>query len=61
MRPAYPSGPVTDPTGPASGEKRVIRGGSWNYSANDLRPAFRNNNSTGFRNFILGFRLVMQP
>ena len=29
---AYEAGPLTDPTGAASGANRVLRGGSWNYS-----------------------------
>lgn len=35
----YPSAPVTNPTGPASGTKRVVRGGSFND--NDVRSSRR--------------------
>ncbi len=38
---AYPSGPVTDPTGPSSGQYRVFRGGSWNDGESNLRSADR--------------------
>ena len=37
----YSSSPETDPTGPESGTYRVLRGGGWNYSANDCRVAKR--------------------
>ncbi len=56
---AYPSTPVTDPQGPASGSQRVFRGGAFSLSAVDCRSAVRAAvapNSTGFRN---GFRVVL--
>ena len=37
----YPSGHVTDPTGPSSGEKRVLRGGYYDDLVVDLRSACR--------------------
>jgi formylglycine-generating enzyme required for sulfatase activity len=37
----YPAGPLTDPTGPASGSYRVIRGGGWYDSAQNCRSANR--------------------
>jgi sulfatase modifying factor 1 len=54
---AYPSGTVTDPTGPASGSSRVIRGGSWIYTGTVLRSARRVLHSPGGRNYYLGFRV----
>jgi len=40
------------------GSNRVVRGGSWNNNAQNLRSAYRNNDSPGDRNDNLGFRLV---
>ena len=54
----YPSGEVTDPIGPSSGSYRVIRGGSWNYYAQNLRSANRNGVTPGYRFSGVGLRLV---
>ena len=52
----YPSGKVTNPTGPTSGEYRVLRGGSWCYGSNVLRAAYRNGNYPSSSNLNYGFR-----
>ncbi|GHV22420.1 hypothetical protein FACS189494_09230 [Spirochaetia bacterium] len=45
-------------TGAASGSNRVLRGGSWNNNAQNLRSANRNNNTPSNRNNNIGFRVV---
>tara|TARA_B110001454_G_scaffold64823_1_gene62998 strand:+ start:47676 stop:50933 length:3258 start_codon:yes stop_codon:yes gene_type:complete len=47
-----------DPQGPATGSRRVIRGGGWGSSAQFLRSGSRNNGSPGIRYYNVGFRLV---
>jgi formylglycine-generating enzyme required for sulfatase activity len=54
----YPDGAATDPHGPASGSKRVIRGGSWYFDANSARCALRYTHRPQDRGFSLGFRLA---
>ena len=54
----YPSGSVTDPTGPSEGSDRVDRGGGWFNLARNCRSAIRNWNLPGLRNRVLGFRLA---
>ncbi|MFI5178732.1 MAG: formylglycine-generating enzyme family protein [Vicinamibacterales bacterium] len=47
-----------DPHGPASGEKRVIRGGSWYFDANSARCALRYTHAPQDKGFSLGFRVA---
>jgi formylglycine-generating enzyme required for sulfatase activity len=57
----YANSPVDDPKGPASGSRRVSRGGCWGYYAWSCRSAYRLRDSPDFRNFLLGFRLALVP
>ena len=54
----YPTGAVTDPSGPASGRGRVRRGGGWSSFAEQCRSAFRIRLSPANRNPSNGFRVV---
>jgi formylglycine-generating enzyme required for sulfatase activity len=55
---AYSGGSETDPTGPASGSNRVIRGGFWVNPGSYLRCAYRYDDYTpSFRGSLIGFRL----
>jgi formylglycine-generating enzyme required for sulfatase activity len=56
----YPSGNVTDPTGPSSGSLRVLCGGSWSSLAEFCRSAIRYGKFSVTRNLYLGFRLVRE-
>jgi formylglycine-generating enzyme required for sulfatase activity len=47
-----------DPHGPASGDKRVIRGGSWYFDANSARCGLRYTHAPQDRGFSLGFRVA---
>jgi formylglycine-generating enzyme required for sulfatase activity len=48
-----------DPTGPASGYDRVLRGGCWYYSAWFLRSSQRLLGSPGGRDIYRGFRVAL--
>jgi formylglycine-generating enzyme required for sulfatase activity len=54
----YPAGPVTDPQGPSSGTRRVLRGGAWNFSPGDCRAALRFGFSPIGGGVNIGFRLL---
>ena len=57
----YPSGEVTDPTGPATGPSRSIRGGSWGRLAESCRSAHRASLAPSVFNEYLGFRVCRIP
>jgi formylglycine-generating enzyme required for sulfatase activity len=57
----YSSSPSTDPKGPSSGSRRVIRGGCWGTFAEYCRSAFRFDRRPGVRRDGLGFRLALSP
>jgi len=49
-----------DPTGPASGETRVLRGGSWYCQAGLCRSANRLRRTPGYLRYGVGFRVVLE-
>jgi formylglycine-generating enzyme required for sulfatase activity len=55
----YADSPEYNPCGPGSGSYRVMRGGSWNYTARSCRAAFRYWYGPDYRYYNLGFRLVL--
>jgi formylglycine-generating enzyme required for sulfatase activity len=54
----YPAGVVTDPKGPATGDNRVLRGGSFDFNASRARSSSRFNSTPTNRTFTSGFRLA---
>ena len=54
-------GEVTDPRGPATGECRVLRGGSFYYFGSKARSSFRDNFTPSGRSDLVGFRLARTP
>ena len=55
----YSSSAENNPTGPASGSYRVLRGGSWYTYAWLCRVSYRSNNYPGSRNDDSGLRLAL--
>ena len=55
----YPASPAKNPTGPARGHFRVLRGGSWLSNPYGLRVAYRYYELPGYRSYYVGFRVVL--
>ena len=59
---SYSAGAQTNPTGPTSGQYRIIRGGSWNVDARGLRVAARGASLPDSHYFsTFGFRVAGSP
>ena len=52
----YSRSPQRNPTGPTSGEIKVLRGGSWGDTSDYTRGAYRGRLSRDIRNNNVGFR-----
>lgn len=55
----YKGSPKENPKGPAQGEKKVIRGGSWGDSPRNIRVTARFSATPDFRDQSVGFRCAM--
>jgi formylglycine-generating enzyme required for sulfatase activity len=55
----YKSCPGMNPKGPVDGSNRVIRGGGWCSTVDELRSSNRNSKAPSYASDFLGFRLVM--
>lgn len=56
---SYPSSPVTDPKGSATGTARVVRGGSWLVDARHCRSAARSEIPPANSGNTCGFRICL--
>jgi formylglycine-generating enzyme required for sulfatase activity/WD40 repeat protein len=56
----YQNSPKADPTGPATGGVRILRGGAWYYGVIDGRSAYRRRtHGPDHRHTTIGFRVVL--
>jgi len=58
---AYSAGAQTNPTGPATGTYRVIRGGAWGHITNGVRSSDRGVFTPGSTSNDIGFRVARAP
>ena len=55
----YRQSPVQNPPGSATGEYRVLRGGSWNNRAETMHSSFRSRDVPAHGGNVVGFRIVV--
>ncbi len=56
----YGESPVANPRGPAAGNSRVVRGGSWADQPGSCRSAFRDSYWTNKKSGAVGFRVAAE-
>jgi formylglycine-generating enzyme required for sulfatase activity len=56
----YVESPAEDPTGPATGDRRVVRGGCWSSPGNNCRTAYRGKLEPGDHLYRVGFRVLLE-
>ena len=54
----YPSSEQSDPSGPESGQLRILRGGSWDNHSKSVRASYRGTSAPSDRGYNFGFRCV---
>jgi eukaryotic-like serine/threonine-protein kinase len=54
----YSQSPAENPTGPDTGTKKVLKGGSWNFDAPGARASYRLSKEPAFIYADIGFRCV---
>lgn len=57
----YSASPSTNPLGPVSGTRHVLRGGAWYSSTSFLRSSSRSADTPSASNSLLGFRVARNP
>ncbi|HTU22058.1 MAG TPA: bifunctional serine/threonine-protein kinase/formylglycine-generating enzyme family protein [Gemmataceae bacterium] len=56
----YAESPGEDPPGPATGDRRVVRGGCWSSPGNNCRTAYRGKLEPGDHLYRVGFRVLLE-
>jgi len=51
----YQASPEKNPRGPEEGDTKVVRGGSWDSSADNCRSSFRYNEAPGYSDICFGY------
>jgi formylglycine-generating enzyme required for sulfatase activity len=57
----YPEQPTADPRGPVNGDRRILRGGSWNDESFYCRASRRQPTFSDYRDFGTGLRAARTP